>query len=45
MADEIRNALNHAKECKEANQKRLSEMNAYIEKKKVEAEQIKLLDS
>mmetsp|Transcript_30073 Transcript_30073/g.72630 ORF Transcript_30073/g.72630 Transcript_30073/m.72630 type:complete len:697 (-) Transcript_30073:1689-3779(-) len=45
VTDEIRRALMLAKKCKDANDKRTKEMTAYIEKRKAESEQIKLLDS
>lgn len=45
MADEIRKALTLAKEYDDAKKKQLNEMNAYIERRKKEGEQIHLLDS
>mmetsp|Transcript_5498 Transcript_5498/g.11975 ORF Transcript_5498/g.11975 Transcript_5498/m.11975 type:complete len:733 (+) Transcript_5498:145-2343(+) len=45
VADEIRRALELAKEYEEEKRKRLSEMNAYIEKRREECARIQLLDS
>lgn len=45
VADEIRRALTLAKEYEDTKKKQLSEMHAYIRKKKEEGEQIRLLDS
>lgn len=45
VADEIRKALTLAKEYDDAKKKQLNEMNAYIERRKKEGEQIQLLDS
>ena len=45
VADEISKALMLMKEYQDLKKKRLSEMNAYIEKKREECAKIKLLDS
>jgi len=45
VADEIRKALEMAKKYEDAKRKQLSEMNAYIEKRKKECAKIELLDS
>ncbi|KAL7549627.1 hypothetical protein ACHAWF_017696 [Thalassiosira exigua] len=43
--DEVRRALELAKEYKDHKEKKLAELNAYIEKKKEECDNIKLLES
>lgn len=45
VADEIRRALEMAREHKEYREKRLGEMNGYIKKKAEECARIELLDS